>query len=214
MRGGAAARCLVQCFGRAGSLSGTSRTAGNPALAGCAAVSRHLGAAATGPDTMVRRRSRRSELQMIGAASCVQQQRRWGSSSAGGAEHGDVPVLSTEASRLLNNLIAQYDRLAAVRDDPDAMTDMKHRELTKMTQELASLAPVVSLKKRRRRREGSLDIKRNSEKSRLLLCRLLLLLLVTASLLLLLLFLLSNRIRPLVAQHNFILWLGMISLPF
>lgn len=65
-------------------------------------------------------------------------------SSAGAGDAAVSPVLSTEASRLLNNLIFRHDELAAVRDNPDAMTEMNHRQLTKMTQELATLAPVVS----------------------------------------------------------------------
>lgn len=59
-----------------------------------------------------------------------------------------MPVVSPEAQRLLYNLIAQHDALVSVRDSPDAMTDMNHRQLTKMTQELATLAPVVAAAKR------------------------------------------------------------------
>ena len=70
------------------------------------------------------------------------QHRPYSSAAAGGDE---VPVVSPEAQRLLYNLIAQHDALVSVRDSPDAMTDMNHRQLTKMTQELATLAPVVGI---------------------------------------------------------------------
>jgi hypothetical protein len=57
----------------------------------------------------------------------LQRQHRWYSAASGAGELvGEVPELSKEALRLLDNLVTRHDELVAVRDDPDSMTKMNH----------------------------------------------------------------------------------------